>query len=109
MTQLDLTSWSRVSVPRPQRATIDERFEAWISVNAHVFARALSIARSWLDRGDGYISAKAILEVLRTSIDATRDEGYRINNDFSAPLSRALIEAEPRLASVMRLRRRKHA
>ena len=112
MTQLDLTSWSpvRVSVPREtrNRPSIDERFEQWSKANRHVFDQALAIARSWLNRGDGYISAKAILEVLRTSVDATRDEGFRINNDFSAPLSRKLIEVEPSLANVMRLRRRKH-
>ena len=87
-----------------RKLSITERWEDFHAANPHVFAAALDLARSWLARGDRYISAKAILEVLRVSVATTGERGYRINNDFSAPMSRALRVAEPALADVMRTR-----
>ncbi len=108
MMQLDMLSWSPPVADRePARPSIDERWTSFRASNAHVFAEALRIARSWLDRGDRYVSTKAILEVLRVSIETTGDEGYRVNNDFSAPMSRDLQAAEPRLIGVLRMRQRR--
>ncbi len=104
---LDLFAWTEPVATPEHKPTIDERFTAFHAANPHVFAEALRIARAWLDRGDRYISAKAILEVMRTSVSTTGEGGYRMNNDFSAPLSRALRAVEPRLADVMHTRRTK--
>lgn len=92
--------------------SIDERFDRFATRNPHVLTAALQIARDWLDRGDTYISTKAILEnlrVQRTVNGATvkGDGGFRLNNDFSAPLARWLIAQDKRLDGVLRLRERK--
>lgn len=94
---------------RDDRPSIGERYREFLRTNPHVFDAALSLAREWLGRGDKYISTKAILEVLRTSIATSGEGGYRVNNDFSSLLARDLISSEPRLADVIRLRRRKAA
>lgn len=110
MTQLDMLSWSppTASTPEPRkRPSIEERWQAFNAANPHVFAEALRIARTWLARGDRYISVKAIFETLRTSVSTTGEGGRRLNNDMTAPLSRALIAAEPRLVGVIELRTRR--
>ena len=94
---------------RDDRPSIEERYREFLRLNPHVFEAAPALARGWLARGDRYISTKAILEVLRTSVATSGEGGYRVNNDFSSTLARDLIEAEPRLADVIRLRRRKTA
>jgi hypothetical protein len=88
------------------RPTIEQRFTAFSAANHHVIAEALRLARVVLDRGDRYLSVKAILEQLRVSVESTGDSGYRINNDFSAPLARLLCELEPRLVPLIRTRTR---
>ena len=66
--------------------------------------------RSWLDRGDTYISAKAIYEQMRTTVPTTIGNAavsYKLNNDFTPSLSRWLQAQEPRLVGVLRMRERK--
>lgn len=102
-----------VPLPVDERLpTIDARFEQFSTSNPHVLTAALQIAQEWLARGDTYISTKAILEnlrVQRTIGGATvqGDGGYRLNNDFSAPLARWLVAQDRRLDGVLRMRERK--
>ena len=91
-----------VSVP-----ATDANFEAFRKANPHVLREALRIGRAWLDRGDKYISTKAILEVLRTSVQARKDDGFKINNNYSAPIARWLVDQDRRFATVLRMRTRK--
>src|SRR6185295_8929193 len=97
-------------MPQPdvkEPKTIDERWQAWSGANAHVLAELLRLARELLDRHDAkYISTKALWEAARVSLEAHEDGGYRLNNDFTASAARWLVEQEPRLVGVIRLRRR---
>lgn len=123
MSTLNLLDWTPGAEPAPAeppprrrrkaprgdgRPTIPQRYEAFAKENPHVFAEMLRLARARLDRGETFISAKALWEELRVSLDLADDGGapgaYKLNNDFTAYYSRALIAAEPRLAGVIRTR-----
>lgn len=101
----------RAPAPEPAEdatPSIDERWNAFAARNPHVLEGALQIARAWLDRGDEYISAKAIMENLRIAKHkVTGDGGYKLNNDFTAPMARWLVQNEPRLEGVIRFRERR--
>jgi hypothetical protein len=87
-----------------RRPTIEQRWLAWSAANRHVLAELLRLARAHLDRGVTYLSVKKLWEECRVTLDATRDDGYRLNNDYTASAGRWLIEQEPRLATVIRTR-----
>jgi hypothetical protein len=113
MTQLDLTSWSQpnatpTSEPKcGTRPSIADRFASWALANRHVLDEMLRIARRQLESGAEYISTKALWEACRVSLGADREGGYRLNNDFTAPAARWLLEQEPRLVGVIELRQRR--
>jgi hypothetical protein len=90
----------------PARPTIEERAATFHAANPHVLAEMLRLARELLDRGAKYIGAKALWESLRVSLSTTDNE-YRLNNSFTSIYARMAIDHEPRLGSVMELRRRK--
>lgn len=96
--------------PKKSRPSIQKRFDEFALNNPHVLTAALELARSWLDRGDTYISAKALYEQMRTTVATTIGPGaisYKLNNDFTPLLSRWLQDKEPRLIGVLRMRERK--
>ncbi len=107
MTQLDLLSPPPPAEPsKPKRPTIEERWQAFDAANPHVFRRLLELARARLDRGERYISVKALYEELRVSLSTKKEAGYRLNNDFTAIAARRLLEVEPRLVGVIETRKR---
>lgn len=97
----------RDSKPSKSRPSIADRFDSWSVANQHVLDEMLRIARAWLDRGDGFISSKALWEACRISLSASKEGGYKLNNDFTAPAARWLLEQEPRLVGVIELRQRR--
>jgi hypothetical protein len=112
MTQLSLTSYApslatTAPEPRKVRPTIEERFASWSIANRHVLEALLAMAHNALAQGAEYLSVKKLWEEARVSLSSGHEGGFRLNNDFSAPTSRWLIEREPRLANVIRLRARK--
>ncbi len=88
----------------PPRPTIEQRWATWSKENAHVLATLLRLARDHLARGVAFLSVKRLWEECRVSLEASRDGGYRLNNDFTASAARWLLEQEPRLAGVIRTR-----
>lgn len=105
MTQLDLLP-STAPPRKPTPATLEQRFASFHAKNPHVFAEMLRLARARLDRGETYVSAKALWEELRVSL-ATEHGEYKLDNSLCALYSRALLAAEPRLDGVIRTRRRR--
>jgi len=89
------------------RPTIEQRFAHWITSNSYVIDEALRLARGRLDRGETFISAKALWEELRVSLNTAHEGGYRLNNDFTAIVARRLLELEPRLIGVIETRARR--
>lgn len=92
---------------RFDRPSIASRFNLWIKDNGFVLDEALRLARARLDRGETFISTKALWEELRVSLNTTKEGGYRLNNDFTAIVARRLLELEPRLIGVIETRVRR--
>jgi predicted kinase len=119
MTQLDLLSFTPAPA-KPRALTIEERYQLFHAANPQVFAEMLRLARARLDRGEKYISVKALWEELRRSLIqiAQRKEAayegfdalkaaYKLNNSYTALYARELLDIEPRLAGVIETRKRK--
>jgi len=98
---------TRPVAPEPKEPqTIEERYAAFSAEHPEVLAELLRLARARLDRGERYIGAKALWEELRRSLAVQRSGAYKLNNNFTAAYARELVAAEPRLAGVIRMRRR---
>ena len=113
MSTLELFAWAPAAGviterdDKPAKLTIEQRFAAWSTANAHVLDEMLRLAREQLDAGATFISTKALWEACRVSLGAGKDGGYKLNNDFTAPAARWLLEQEPRLVGVVQLRQRR--
>lgn len=88
------------------RPTIEERWQSWSVANRHVLVELLRLAREHLSRGARFVSVKKLWEECRVSLSASKDGGHKLNNDFTAAAARWLIDQEPRLAGVMKTRKR---
>ncbi len=92
--------------------TLEQRFNDFHAANPRVFARMLELARARLDRGEKFISVKALWEELRASfakrnVSYNYEPEYKLNNNHTAFYARLLVETEPRLAGVIETRKRK--
>ena len=114
MTQLDFTlldgrATNRRRPARP-KPSIADRLAEFDAANPHVFAELLRLARVRLNRGDRRIGVKALWEDLRLYLYTVHGSTeYRLNNDYTAPYARRLVEIEPNLAGRIELRQRRSA
>jgi hypothetical protein len=86
--------------------TIDERFAAFDGAHPEVFAEFKRLALEARRRGHEHYSADGILHVVRwhTSVNPQKDEGFKINNDFSSRYARKLIAEDGTFATFFELR-----
>ncbi len=107
---------------RDASKSLEDRFADFHRLNPHVGAEMLRLARARLDRGETFISVKALWEELRVSLsiaedggagplgavqDRTPDAAYKLNNSYTALYARLMIKLEPRLERVIEIRKRK--
>lgn len=65
------------------------------------------VTHELIDLGFGRYSADAILHRLRWEMQVDRgDRGFRVNNDWAAPLARWFLARNPRAAGFFELRER---
>jgi hypothetical protein len=98
-----------------QLALIDPdhaRFVEWVRANPAVVAAFRAAARSWVAAGHDRCSAKMLVEVVRWQAGlglVTGDDGFRINNSWTARLGRHVVETTPDLpADLFEMRRLKY-
>lgn len=94
------------TLPPARPPTIEERALSFHTLNPHVFAEMLRLARAQLAKGPRWVGAKSLWEDLRASLATTHGE-FKLNNTYTAWYSRKLIEAEPRIIGVIEVRQRK--
>lgn len=88
---------------------MEKRFANWVERNPELIAfvtrRALAAARNGARR----LSAKALVEEARSSrivtVDGRRD--FAVDNSFTAPLARLLMQREPELIGLFEIRKRR--
>lgn len=89
-----------------RKLPIEERFPIWVAANGHlveyITRRSLGAAR----RGAKRLSMKAIFEEIRAS--ASVDNGgpveWRLDNSFTAPMARLLMDRNPELRGLFETR-----
>lgn len=94
---------------KKKRLSIDERFRRWTAENPNVVALYLKFARQAKASGREQWSTKALTERVRwevnIGIDRCGDE-FRVNNNYSAPMARMLVELDPSLEGMFTFRKR---
>lgn len=101
------------SVPEgPHRdATIDERFDAWITRNPQVLDLFIRLARDWKAAGQTRAGGKMFAEVLRyhsviegTVVARDDQEAFKINNVYVSRLTRLAVQTAPDLDGLFEFR-----
>jgi hypothetical protein len=94
-----------------RRLPLEQRFPLWVDANGnlveHITRLALAASRS----GAGRLSMKALFEMVRLS--ASVDNGgpvpWRLDNSYTAPLARLLMERHAELRGLFETRTRRVA
>lgn len=88
--------------------SLDERFEAWLADNGHVYTAVRRAALAAVRAGTTRLSIAKIIEELRADRSvATTGDSWKLNNSFRAPLARRLMDAEPEFEGHFEIRVRK--
>jgi hypothetical protein len=91
---------------RTARPTITERFEWYLSEHPEVYDLLVKLARDVKARGKTQYSMKAIFERARWHYHIEKGEdGFVLNNDFTAHFARLIEEREPDLCGFFEKRR----
>lgn len=90
--------------------TIQARFESFHRRHPEIYNQFESIALGLRNRGYKHYSADAILHVVRwhTNMNRTRDNGYKINNNFVSRYARLFQSKHPHLHDFFKTRTLKH-
>ena len=104
--QLTFSTFTFVTPNHKPRATLDERFAAFIDANPWVVGEFLR--RTWVYKNAGKrVSAKMLIEVMRSEwLLTTNDDGsgFAIDNSFGSRLARLLVQTDPRLEGTFEMR-----
>lgn len=91
----------------PAGAPLQQRFEAFHTLNPKVYDALRGMAVSMRRRGMRRYSIKALWEVLRFQAIATHGDEFKLNNDYTALYARKLMAEVPELAGFFETRRSK--
>lgn len=105
MTQLSMFD-APPAAKKSQRPSIDERFRLFHAENPHVLNEMYRIARAKITAGATRIGVKALWEELRESLRVQKQGDFKLDNSFTAPYARALIDAAPELGEFIEIRTR---
>lgn len=95
------------TVGTTERASIDERFEAFRAAYPEVLEYIRKLAIHAVRAGRTRLGIAQLWEVARWNLwSEAREKGYKLNNDFRAPAARWLMATEPELVDVFETRRR---
>jgi len=114
-TESQLHLWNRPEPPRRPESrdhaayrrplTLAERFWQFHEANPHVLTAIVAISRDLKARGFRTCGMKLIFERLRwLAAIQTRNDGFRLNNSFSAFYARVVQECHEDLRGFFRLR-----
>lgn len=104
--ELGITRRLRKSTLRVERPTIQERFECYVSEHPDVYELLVRLARAVKASGKTHYSMKAIFERARWHFQIEKGEdGFVLNNDYTAHFARLIEEREPDLKDFFEKRR----
>lgn len=87
--------------------TIQDRFEEFHAQNPHVYEGLVKLARQARQRGHDRIGIELLFAVLRWEhmMQTTGENGYRLNDHFTARYARKLMAENPDLDGLFETRR----
>lgn len=88
---------------------IELRAERFHRQHPEVYAALRRLALGKRRSGARRIGMKALWEVARWELECGDDEGFKLNNNYTAWYARLLMEREPELAEAFETRRRRAA
>lgn len=100
----DALAFDVAPLVRPEGATIQERFDSFIVLNAWVIPALEGLAASWLAKGHSRVSTKMLFELLRYRYGVTVGEPWKLNNSFTSRAARLLIEKHPEWSDAIETR-----
>lgn len=103
---LDLLERSE-NAPIGRETPIDARFDAWRRQNPDIVEHVTRLALAAARRGVKRLSMKSLFESARAShLEAAGTGTWKLDNTYTAPLARYLMEQYPELVGKFELRRR---
>lgn len=76
-------------------ATIQERYDAWITANSWVLAAMERLVGDWIAAGHSRVGIKQMWEVIRWQYGATTGDTFKANNDYTSRVARDLLATHP--------------
>lgn len=88
---------------------LERAFWSFHHDNPHVYDLLVRLAREWQMTRGGGLGMKMLYERARweVAVTTTTSDDYTLNNNFTAFYARLIMECEPDLAGVFKLRRQK--
>lgn len=97
----------KAAIVQAATRTIAERFAEWLELNPTIYAEVVRYARAAQGAGEARYGMKAIFELIRYDHRIrARSRDFKLNNDFTAPMARRVMEREPDLAEFFETRER---
>lgn len=92
-----------------RRLPVEERFPLWLDRNPHIVERVIVLALADVRRGVKRCSMKRYFELIRgsVSVDNGGPTAYRLDNSYTAPLSRHVMDICPELTGRFEVRARR--
>lgn len=88
------------------KPSITARFWTFHGENPHVYDHLVRLARRAKRAGAERVGMKQLFEVLRWQVMlTTTDPDWKLNNDYTAPYARLIMQREPDLAGIFETRR----
>ena len=86
--------------------SLDERFERWARENPGIVEHFLRYARELKGSGVRHYGIKSIAERVRWHVRVeSRDQDFKINNNYVSRLARLLVKRDPSLEGLFETRR----
>lgn len=85
---------------------IEIAFQAFHHANPVVYIRLRDLARAWKRHVGDQVGIATLYEQLRYQLAMEKTGDYKLNNDYRALYARLLMENEPELANLFKLRER---
>lgn len=87
---------------------IELDFKEFHANHPEVYEQLIKLARTWKANGTAKLGIATLFEVLRwnSHLNANKDGGYKLNNNYRALYARLIMEQEPDLANLFEIRER---
>ena len=95
------------SFETPSRGHLEKEFWRFHGDHPEVYYYLVKFAREWVDRGHSYCGIAMLFARVRWEMGIVSDEDPKVNNNHRAFYARLMMEREPDLTGMFRLRQQR--